>query len=77
VAYSAQQNRRAERFYRTIQEKVRAMLLQSQIAKQYWAEAFATAVHLYNVTPRSKLSTTPFELFCTRKPDLRQPRTFG
>ena len=77
VAYTPQQNGRAERFNRTIVERVRAMLNDRGIAKKYWAEAFAAAVDIYNMSPRLGNEKTPYELFCGAKPDVRTLRTFG
>jgi hypothetical protein len=77
VAYTAQQNGRAERFNRTITECVRAMLNSSGGAKKYWAEVFAAAVDVYNMSPRLGNVKTPYELFCGAKPDVRGLRTFG
>jgi hypothetical protein len=77
VAYTAQQNGRAERFNRTITERVWAMLNEQGIAKKYWAEAFAAAIDIYNMSPRLGNAATPYELFCGVKPDVRGLRTFG
>jgi transposase InsO family protein len=77
VAYTVQQNGHAERFNRTITERVRAMLNSSGVAKKYWAEAFAAAVDVYNMSPRQGNVKTPYELFCGAKPDVRGLRTFG
>jgi transposase InsO family protein len=77
VAYTAQQNGRAERFNRTITELVRAMLNEQGIAKKYWAEEFAAAIDIYNISPRLGNVQTPWELFYGTKPDVRSLRTFG
>jgi hypothetical protein len=53
------------------------MLVASGIPKQYWAEAFATATQLYNVTPRFKQPKSPYELFYSKKPDVQYLRIFG
>ena len=71
AAYKPQQNGRAERLNRTLTERTRAMLLQSDIPKKFWAEAFSTATQLYNVAPKFKQSKSPHELFHDRKPDVQ------
>jgi hypothetical protein len=53
------------------------MLNSSGVAKKYWAEAFAAAVDVYNMSPRLGNVETPYELFCGAKPDVRGSRTSG
>jgi hypothetical protein len=77
VAYTPEQNGRAERFNRTLTQKARAMLLHARLAKKLWAETFVTASVVYNMSPRMKLSATPHELFWGERPDVRHLRTFG
>jgi hypothetical protein len=77
VPYTPQQNGCAERLNRTLTEKVRAMLASEKIPKKFWAEAFATAVKLYNLSPRKKMAETPSELFLGEKPVVHDWRTFG
>ena len=77
VAYIPQQNGCAERFNRTLTQKARAMVLDADIPKKYWGEAFNTAVTVYNLSPRLKQSKTPYELFTGVKPDISHLRTFG
>ena len=52
--------RLAERFNRIITQKARAMLLDAGIALKFWAEAFANATVVYNLSPRLKQSKTPY-----------------
>lgn len=61
--YSPQQNGLAERVNRTIIEKVRCMLLDSKLTKQFWAEAVCAAVDIINMLPHSSTKTAPNELW--------------
>ena len=49
VVYTPSQNGRAERFNRTLQERARAMLRASGIAKKYWGDVFSTAAKTHNM----------------------------
>ena len=61
----------AERLNRTLLEKVRAMLHDSDLPKFLWAEATAHAVYLKNRTwTRTIGDTTPFELLNRQKPNV-------
>lgn len=51
VAYSPQQNGVAERFNRTLVEKVRTMLIDSNTPKRLWLEAALMATYLLNRSP--------------------------
>lgn len=51
--YSAQQNGLAERMNRTIIEKVRCMLLEANLTKDFWAEVVYAAADIINVLPNS------------------------
>jgi hypothetical protein len=53
------------------------MLNEQGIAKKYWAEAFAVAIDIYNISPRLGNVQTPWELFYGTKPGVRSLRTFG
>ena len=59
----------AERLNRTLLEKVRAMLHDSQLPKFLWAEAAQHAIYLKNRTwTRTIGTTTPYELLTTINP---------
>jgi transposase InsO family protein len=47
-----------ERLNRTIQEKVRALLIAACFPVAFWSEAADHAVHLYNLPPHSKLKSS-------------------
>ena len=54
------------------------MMAQAKLPEHYWAEAVATAAYLRNRVPtRSLKSTTPFEKWYNRKPNLSHVRVFG
>src|SRR5271168_2200857 len=68
----------AERLNRTLLQKVRAMLYESDLPKFLWAEATAHAVYLKNRTwTRTIGDTTPFELLNGHKPNLGNLQPWG
>lgn len=78
VPYTPQQNGVAERYNRSIMEKVRSMLVESNSQKQMWAEAANTAVYLLNRSPTKKVKdATPEEKWTGSKIDLSHLRVFG
>ena len=79
IAYSPQQNGVAERFNRTLVEKVRAMIIESNVPKNMWGDAAQCACYLINRSPTKSLDghVTPAEKFYGEKPDLMKLRVFG
>ena len=79
MAYSPQQNGVAERFNRTVTEKVRALLLQSSVPKFLWGEAVYASTYILNRCPSRAVNTnkTPAELWFGHKPNLSKVRVFG
>src|ERR1700678_315773 len=68
----------AERLNRTLLEKVRPMLHESDLPKFLWAEATAHAVYLKNRTwTRTIGDTTPFELLNGHKPSVGNLQPWG
>ncbi|XP_070046624.1 uncharacterized protein [Nicotiana tomentosiformis] len=63
---------------RTLEDIERTILIDSGIAKHFWAEAVNTACYLVNrCTIKSLLNKTPYELLNGRKPKLTHLRIFG
>jgi hypothetical protein len=62
---------------RTLMERVRAMLLESGLPKQMWAEALATAKYVRNRSPAATVSRTPFETFYGKVPNVSGMRVFS
>lgn len=79
VAYTPQQNGVAERFNRTLVEKMRSMLLETNAPKFLWGEAALTATYLINRCPSKALQVgkTPSEIWYNRKPDVSKIKIFG
>jgi transposase InsO family protein len=75
--YTPEQNGAAERLNRTLMERVRAMLQESQQPKELWAEAVVTACYIRNRSPVGEEAKTPWELFYGAKPDVSGMRVFG
>ena len=62
VKNTPQQNGVAERMNRTLLEKVRCMLSNAGLGKEFWAEAITYACHLINRLPSAAIGgKTPFE----------------
>ena len=67
-----------ERKNRTLVEIARTMLIDSDLPKNFWAEAVSTACYVTNrCLIRSILNKTPYELLNNRKPKLSYLRAFG
>lgn len=77
VVYTPQQNGIAERYNRTIMEKVRALLIDSGLNKELWAEAVNTAVYLINIIPKDKNSKPPNEKWNGEITNLEKLKIFG
>lgn len=76
--YSPEQNGTAERMNRTIMERVRSMLNDAKLPKEFWAEAVNTAVYVINRSPTRALDgTTPEEAWMGRKPFVGHLKIFG
>ena len=77
--YTPTQNGISERFNRTIIEKVRTMLVESDLSKPLQGEALLVAIYLYNRTPHSALERyiTPYEAKIGKKPDISYIRIQG
>jgi len=69
--YTPHQNGVAERANRTICERIRSILAETQLPKELWAELGRTVVYLKNRSPtRSSKDKTPYEALYGAKPDL-------
>jgi hypothetical protein len=75
--YTPEQNGKAERLNRTIVERVRAMLLESDLKPALWAEAAVVANYLRNRSPATGATRTPWELFFGTRPSVHELRVFG
>ncbi|POW10838.1 hypothetical protein PSTT_05755 [Puccinia striiformis] len=76
--YTPQHNGLAERANRTIIEMTRCMLMQANVAPQWWGEAVRTATATTNCLPSlSKSKSSPIELMFGIKPNFHFLRPFG
>ena len=76
--YSPQQNGMSERLNRILLEKMRCLLLWSQLPKSYWDVALLHANWLRNRLPTSTLKgEVPIEAWKGKKCDLQTSHTFG
>jgi transposase InsO family protein len=76
--YTSQQNGKAERIIRTINNVTRTLLFQASMPPSYWADALATATYLINRLPTKTLHMqTPFFALHGSHPSYHDLRTFG
>ncbi len=75
--YTPEQNGKAERLNRTIVERVRTMLAETDLSKSLWAEAANTVNFLRNISPNLDRALTPWEAFYGTKPDVSGLRVWG
>ena len=72
-----QQNGVAERRNRTLLEMVRSMMAQANLPIQFWGDALLTATYILNRVPSKSVSSTPYELWSQRKPNLTELHPWG
>ena len=77
--YAHQQNGKAERYVRTIEEGGQTLLADSGLPMSFWGWAVLTSQYLRNRLPTSTLpaNITPIEAISHRKPDLSHLRVWG
>ena len=76
--HTSQQNGRAERMLRTINNLVRTLLIQANMPYTYWTEALLTAVHTLNLLPSSSINNvTPFSRLFNQPASYSHLRVFG
>lgn len=79
IAHNPEQNGVAERYNRTVLNKARCLLFDSELDKSLWGEAVRTAFYLTNRTKTKCVpnNQTPAELWYGGKPDLNKIKLFG
>ncbi|KNZ73140.1 Copia protein [Termitomyces sp. J132] len=77
--YAHQQNGKAERYIRTIEDTAQTLMAESGLPMSFLGDAILTAQYLRNRLPTSTLPTlvTPFEVMEGSKPDLSHLRVWG
>ena len=75
--YTSQQNGRAERVLRTLNDDIRSLLFQASIPSSFWPDALAASTYLLNRRPcRPRHNAVPFELLFGSPPDYNHLRVF-
>ena len=79
IAQTPQQNGTAERYYRTLTDRGRSMLIASGLPLSYWEYCLRYACWVTNRVPTSGLPSDgiPFEALHGRKPTVAMARKFG
>jgi hypothetical protein len=76
AGYSPEQNGSADRLNKDLQEKGRAMLEDSGLGEELWAEAMVTTNYTRNRLPSKVHGKTPWKKFFGEKPDMSHMRVF-
>lgn len=77
MAYTPEQNGKAERHNRTLLTKASTLLNASKLSLNMWGEAVHTANYVRNLSPVEGKPLTPWEALIGRKPDVSHLRVFG
>jgi len=75
--YNPQMSGKAERLYRTIMERLRAVLLEYKLPRSLWAEQLMALFFLRNRSPTADGQATPHELLYGAKPEVAHSRVLG
>lgn len=78
IRYTPQQNGKAERMNRTLVERSRGMIEDSNIPKEFWGEAIYCATYVVSRSLTGSLpDVTPAEKWFRSKPNVKNLRVFG
>ena len=77
VPHMKQTNGKAERVNQTLNDTVRAMLIEASMPKMFWAHAMVYAVQVRNATYKHRIGMTPHQAFIGFVPNVKNFRTFG
>ena len=69
-SYTPQLNGVAERRNRTLMKMVRSMMCHVDLPISFWGYALETAIYILNRVPSKSISSTPYEIWKGRKPNL-------
>jgi transposase InsO family protein len=73
-----QQNGTAENANRVASDRITALLAEANLPMQFWAEALAALIHIWNRCPTASLDgKTPWEMWFNKKPDVAHLRVWG
>ena len=77
--YAHSQAGKAERYIRTIEDGIQALLADAKLPPSFWGDAVLTYQYLRNRVPTSTLphGITPYEVMNRTKPDLSHLRVWG
>jgi histone deacetylase 1/2 len=76
--YTSQQNGKAERALRTLNNITQTLLFQANMPASYWAEALSAATHLINLRPSQSIDfCVPYERLYRSPADYSTLRVFG
>ena len=75
--YSPHQNGTIERWWRTVFEMGRCLLIESGVPKEYWPYAVAAATYVRNRCFQQRTKQTPYFLLTGRVPDISNLYVFG
>ena len=76
--YTSQQNGRAERVLRTLNDCVRTLLFHANVPPRFWSDALATTSLLLNIRPcRPRWNCAPHHLLFGTAPSYDDLRIFG
>ena len=65
-----QRNGVSEHRNRTLLDMVRSMMYFTDLPLSFWGYALETAAFTLNRAPSNSVETTPYELWCSKKPKL-------